>query len=354
MGFIDMQLINSLRKTTSVIFILVLLRSGSVWTQGQITYLNFGFSGGENRDIQRTSESVVRVSEGLYLMSHYGQRDDLFRKENQKAIEHPFINDRSRYCSVFSSVSENSVLIGRNWDNENVGSIIVNYYHPPEGFSSISFSRSIDLGFGKYIELDQIISPQIGSRLLLAPFYAMDGMNEHGLVVAVTGLKQTSVNPKDGKEFMFITYLMRNILDMTKSVEEAIALSGRIVPFDLDINSLNGHFLVADSSGKSVILEYHEDQWRNIYSDKSWQVLSTKPVFNVPDSVLRSQCWRYRSLSENLENTNGAGDWETAMKFLEDVEQKGTTWSVIYSPTTKELYFSAYKKWDIIYHLSLP
>lgn len=175
MGFSDMQLINSLRKTTPVIIILVLLQSGSVWTHGQITYLNFGFFGWEDRDILRTSESVVRVSEGLHLMSHYGQWDDLFSRENQKTIEHPFINDRSRYCSVFSSVSENSVLIGRNWDNENVGSIIVNYYHPPEGFSSISFSRSIDLGFGKYIELDRIISPHIGSRLLLAPFYAWMG-----------------------------------------------------------------------------------------------------------------------------------------------------------------------------------
>jgi penicillin V acylase-like amidase (Ntn superfamily) len=123
----------------------------------------------------------------------------------------------------------------------------VNYYHPPEKFSSISFSRAIDLGFGKYVELDQIISPQIGSRLLLAPFYAMDGMNEHGLVVAVTGLKQTTVHPVQGKESIFIIYLMHNILDHTKTVEEAIAQADKVVPFDLDINSLNGHFFVADS-----------------------------------------------------------------------------------------------------------
>ena len=39
------------------------------------------------------------------------------------------------------------------------------------------------------------------------------------------------------------------------------------------------------------------------------------------------------------------------MNILQDVAQKGTTWSAIYSPTTGDLYFSVYQKWDTIYHL---
>lgn len=98
-------------------------------------------------------------------------------------------------------------------------------------------------------------------------------------------------------------------------------------------------------------LEYVQDQWRKIYGDKSWQVLTNKPVYNVSDANLREKCWRYRTISKTLENTKGNVDWKAGMKILQDVRQKGTTWSVIYSPSTKELYFSVYQKWDIIYHL---
>jgi hypothetical protein len=71
----------------------------------------------------------------------------------------------------------------------------------------------------------------------------------------------------------------------------------------------------------------------------------------VSDADLRDQCWRYRSISETLEKTKGNVDWKGAMNILQDVTQKGTTWSVIYSPTTKDLYFSIYQDWDKVYHL---
>ncbi|MGB5892739.1 MAG: linear amide C-N hydrolase, partial [Ignavibacteriaceae bacterium] len=156
------------------------------------------------------------------------------------------------------------------------------------------------------------------------------------------------------KELVFITFLMRKILDQTKNVEEAVNLVEKFIPFDLNKNSLNGHFIVTDSSGRSVILEYDQDQWRKIYKDKSWQVLTTKPIYNVLDADLRDQCWRYKSISETLEKKKGIVQWKAGMRILQDVTQKGTTWSVIYSTLAKELYFSVYQKWDNIYHLTIP
>jgi hypothetical protein len=324
--------------------------------QDKATDLRFKQPSLSGTDLFRTMESVVKIGngQGLYLITHYGDRNEVFEKENRKAIEEPFIQDRSRYCSVFSAGTGDGFLVGRNWDNENVGAVIVNLYQPAVGYASISFSRAIDLGFGKYIELQHIQSPEIGKRLMLAPFYAMDGINERGLTVAVTGVKQTEVNPQTGKEPVFITFLIRKILDQTRTVPDAIHLAEQYVPFDLDQNSLNAHFFVADSAGNSVILEYTDDQWQTIYSDKSWQVLTTKPVFNVPDSLLREQCWRHKSISETLEKTHGQVNRQSAMQILQDVEQKGTTWSIVYSPPQKELHFSVYKQWEKVYHLALP
>jgi len=347
------------KKTIFLTVILLLMISGFVSAQDKVIELKFKEPPASASDVIRTWQSFVQVraisetysTGGLYLMTHYGDREDLFQEENQKLINNPFINQTWRYCSVFSAATENSIIMGRNWDNQNVGSIIVSLYHPPKGYASVSFSRAIELGFPENLELKQIKSKELANKLLLSPFYAMDGINEHGLSVAVAGVKHITHKPQKGKEPVFVSFLIRKILDQTKNIEEAVKLVENYIPFLLDKNSLDAHLFIVDSSGRSVILEYDQDEWRKIYGDKSWQVLTNRPVYNVPDTTLRDKCWRYRSISETLEDTKGNVDWKAGLKILHDVKQNGTSWSVLYSPTTKEIYFSVYQKWDTIYHL---
>jgi len=347
------MLFDMTNRTILLAMMSLLLILGSAWAQNEVTDLEFGDSPLSDVDAFRTLQSIVKVADGLYLMTHYGEREGLFRRENQELIDNPFIDDRTRYCSVFSAAAGKSVIVGRNWDNETVGSIVVSLFRPPSGYSSISFSRAIDLGFGKSIDLEEISSLEIGKRLLLAPFYAMDGMNEHGITVAVTANDEIVVEPVGAKESVFLTFLIRKILDHTKNIEEAVSLADECIPFDYNVNSFNSHLFVADSSGRSVVLEYAEGQWRKTYGDESWQVMSTKPIYNVPDADLREKCGRYRSMSETLENADGNVDWKGGMNILQNVAQKGTTWSIVYSPATGELHFSAYQDWETVYRLSL-
>jgi len=348
-------------KTILLTLILLLTISGFVSARADVIDLTFIEPPDSSSDISRTLQSLVKVQgrgglcpDALYLMTHYGDRQEIFEKENKRCIDHPMINETWRFCSVFCTTTDDSVIMGRNWDNQNVGSIIVSLYHPPKGYSSISFCRAIDLGYPLNMDLEQIRWTEFGDKLLLAPFYATDGVNEHGLAAAITGVRQTNHKPKKDEELVSITFLVRKILDQTRNIEEAVNLVEKFVPFDLDKKSLNAHLFVVDSSGRSVILEYVKDQWEKIYGDESWQVLTNKPIYNVPDTILRDECWRYRSMSETLENAKGDVDWKAGMKILQDVTQKGTAWSVVYSPTTKELYFSVYQKWDNIYHLIMP
>jgi len=341
--------------------ILLLTISGFVSAQDHVIDLMFSEPPDSGSDISRTLQSLIKIQgtgglcpDGLYLMTHYGDREEMFEKENRKCIDHPMINETWRFCSVFCIATDDSVIMGRNWDNQNVGSIIVSLYHPPKGYSSISFCRAIDLGYPLNLDLEEIRSTEIGRKLILAPFYVMDGVNEHGLAAAITGVRQTNHKSKADEELVSITFLVRKILDQARNIGEAVNLVEKFVPFDLDKNSLNAHLFIVDSSGRSVVLEYVQDQWKEIYGDESWQVLTNKPVYNVPDTILREECWRYRHISETLENTKGNVGWKAGMKILQDVTQKGTTWSVVYSPTTKDLYFSVYQKWDNIYHLIMP
>jgi len=348
-------------STSVCIVILLLSFAAALPTSAEVIELEFKNPPAVENDTERTLESLVKVRgpggvhlNGLYLMTHYGDRDALFAQEHQSMKETPLIERPWRYCSVFFSSNENHIIVGRNWDNENVGSIIVNFYRPQKGYSSISFSRSIDMNFPLNIDLVGFRTHPAAKKLLLAPFYSFDGINERGLVISVAGVSQVKVRARSGKERVYVPFLIRKILDGAKTVEEAIELFESFIPFDLDPDSLNSHFFVADSNGESVILEYVDDEWKKFFTDKSWQVLENRPIHNLTDEELRAKGWRHRTMSEALEAAQTTPDWEDGLEILEDVAQKGTSWSVIYSPTDKDLYFVVYQKWDTVYHLTMP
>ena len=202
------MLFNKMKKKTILLtVILLLLTWGLVSAEVEIVELEFGQPPVSDSDTTRTLQSLVevrRISEtyatgGLYLLTHYGDREELFQKENQKTIDHPLRNETWRYCSIFSTNTESSVIMGRNWDNQNVGSIIVNLYRPPGGYASISFSRAIDESIPMNVGLGEIVSGELGKRLLIAPFFFFDGFNEDGLAVGLTGVNHTTVIQQAGK-----------------------------------------------------------------------------------------------------------------------------------------------------------
>jgi hypothetical protein len=343
----------------SVMFVFFPVFSGLLFAQEQIIEIKFEQPPQSGTDTSATMQGMVKVRDigeqystgGLYLITYTGNFDKLFRKENRKAIDFPMITEPWRFCSAFSAKNDSSVIMGRNWDNQNVGSVIAALYKPAGGFTSISFSRSIDVGFPLNIDLEGMTSGPFGERLLLAPFYAYDGMNDQGVCVAVTGISQVNVKPEKDKELIFIGYLVRKILDRTKSIDEAVFLAEKCIPFDLDKNSLNCHLYIADASGRSVILEYSNDEWRKMYPDKDWQAMTNKVVYGTKDTELKEKCWRYKSILETLERTDGKINWQTGMQILRDVSQNGTTWSVVYSPVSGDIYFSVYQTWDKVYHI---
>lgn len=340
-------------------FVLFLLIAISTFANGQVINVKFKPFSEADSSASKTLRSLVRVRNiseqyatgGLYLMTFKGDFDKLFQNENQRAINSPMITQPWRFCSVFSTKKDDSVIMGRNWDNQNVGSIIVSLYKPAKGYASVSFARAIDMGFPLNVDLKEMTSGPFAKRLLLTPFFADDGMNEHGLCVVVTGINHVSVEPQKGKQLMFITYFLRKILNQTKTVDEAVDLAEKYIPFDLNKNSLDCHFYIADSTGRSVILEYRNNKWERTYSHSSWQVMTNKPIFGKTNATLEKECWRYKSISETLGKTNGEVGWKAGMQILRNVSQKGTTWSVIYSPTSKDLYFSVYQDWSKIYHI---
>lgn len=338
------------------------LLTGFLMAQKNIVELTFKSPDSQKTPQEKTLESLVVVREiseqyatgGLYLMSHYGDREELFRKENQSLIDNPFLTQSWRFCSVYSTQVNDEILMGRNWDNQNVGSIIVSLYQPENGYSSITFSRAIDIGFPLNIRLENMTGAPFGDRFMTVPFNSMDGINEHGLSVAIAGIKDIPVKEQEGKELIFISYLVLKILTHTKTVGEAIKYVENYIPFLLNKSLVEGHLLISDANGKSVILEYLDDSWKVIPKDQTWQVMTNKVMYGLSDSELKEKCWRYKSISETMEKHQGNIDWKQGLGILKDVAQKGTTWSSLYLPKSKEIYFTVYQSWDQVYHITFP
>ncbi len=344
-------------RTTTAAVVAFALTAGNV-PAAELTELQFRQPSDTGNADARSLGTLIKVQgsgglhqDALYLITQVGRRDSLFEAENQRSVDSPWRNDTWRYCSEFATKAAAGVYVGRNWDNQNVGSIIVSRYQPADGYTSISFARAIDMGYPLNLDLEQIKSTDLAQKLLLAPFYATDGINEHGLTVAVGGVREVKHDPNTNKPRVLVTYLIRKLLDQTRTVDEAVALTQQFVPFDLDSVSLNSHLIVADSTGRSVILEYDHDQWRTIYPDKSYQVLTNKVIYEATDTDLRSRCWRYKGISESLYAANGNIGWQGGLTILRDAAQQGTTWSVVYSPSQMDLHFTVYQEWDVVYHL---
>jgi len=350
---------NRLASVARLILVVLVLSTSNLASGGEVVDLEFKPPSVQTDDPSQVDWSIAKIrapagscQNALYLTAHLGDLGPAFAQANREAIENPMICETWRFCSVFAGEDDHGSIVGRNWDNQNVGSVIVSLYKPPAGYASISFSRAIDLGYPLNLDLEQIAGNALGANLQLAPFYAMDGVNERGLAVAVAGVSQVKHAPSLDGDRIFVTNLVRKLLDQARDVPSAVVLVRDHVPFDLDRNTLNTHFLVADADGRSVVLEYMQGEWHPTYSDGPWQAMTNKVVHEVPDTVLRDKCWRYERLAASLDATSTELGWRTGMEILNAVKQEGTTWSAVYCPSRLEVYFCVYQDWETVYRLT--
>lgn len=161
-------------------------------------------------------------------------------------------------CSSFTAQgSDGTRYFGRNYDFSKTTAMIVET-NPGNGrYRSIS---SVDLQFlgltdGQKIEgiMDKVIS-------LASVYVPLDGINEKGVSC---GIYMTYQGPSDNvvstdqqteRPDITSTTMLRMVLDYADSVDKAIEL---IQKYDLhDSASTSFHYMIADSTGKSAIVEW--------------------------------------------------------------------------------------------------
>lgn len=161
-------------------------------------------------------------------------------------------------CSTVAvATPEGNALFGRNFDWNRCDAMVV-LARPENGYASIStvnmdfITHSAGGPAGMALNLDKV-------RTLAALYAPLDGMNEKGLGVSVNMIQDTaSIDQNTGKPGLTTTTAIRLLLDKAADVEEALEL---LRQYDLHGSmGMMVHFALADSSGRSVAVEYIGDE----------------------------------------------------------------------------------------------
>ena len=187
-------------------------------------------------------------------------------------------------CSSFTATAENGdVLFARNYDFSKTNTMLV-FTEANEGrHATIS---TVDLQF-LGVDVDQNMTSLMDKVICLAaPYAPLDGVNDAGVSCGIymtyQGGKTTVATSQDTDKPDFTsTTLLRLILDYADNVEEAVEIAST---YDLhDSANTSYHYMVADASGKSAILEWTTDGATDA-TDNDGATRTLKVIYNDQDS----------------------------------------------------------------------
>ena len=286
-----------------------------------------------------------------------------------KGIIPMHIKTSSIACSAFTADTQSGDRVfGRNYDFSATNTAIV-YTDPGEGRHA-SYS-TIDLSF-LGLDKDKDVE-SLGQKILTlaAPYVPLDGVNDAGVACGIFMSYQgegkgTPTDTQTDRPDITSTTLLRLILDYADSVEDAVALAQQ---YDLhDSASSCFHYMVADSTGRSAILEWvgtdadhdadgAQRQLNVLWNDTDalsdsadWQVVTNfikTPGYYDGTSAEMKGLDRYEHLAAALRETDGiVADKDAAMDLLASVGRRtwdnddsnsNTVHSVVYDLTDKSV-----------------
>jgi predicted choloylglycine hydrolase len=247
-------------------------------------------------------------------------------------------------CTVFTAMGGGETLMGRNFDFPSNPALLL-YTDPPDGYASVSM---VDLGYFGY-SLSNL--PQEGDldSLLAAPYLPFDGMNEKGLAVGMAAIPEAVAPTAEGKTARGEIQVIRLLLDYAGDVDEALTL---LEEYNVEMTSPPIHYMIADGSGESVVVEYIHGEMHVLREEMPYQVM-TNYIIQGAQTGLDAPCWRYRAVYEGLSGCNGVLSAGEAMDLLSEASQSSTIWSIVYDASTGEIHVAMGHSYENIYTFSL-
>lgn len=239
-------------------------------------------------------------------------------------------------CSTFNAETpEGEALFGRNFDLEFSPGMMVRTT-PKDGYASISMVNLAFIGYGED-KLPEDFASSIVS--LAAPFAPLDGVNEKGLAVGVLLIDTDATHQQTERVDITTTTAIRLMLDRCATVDEAVELL-----FSYDMHASGNrcyHFQIADASGKSVVVEYIDNEMRLVEPGEEGYQAATNFLLTPGDYDFGGGQDRYETVMSALDAAGGVMTEQAAMGTLQSVSREvkirdngevfQTQWSVVYN-----------------------
>ena len=166
------------------------------------------------------------------------------------------ISESEISCSSFTAKDKKGdMLFGRNYDFEKTNTCIVK---TDGGKGRHATYSSVDLQFLGLDTNKDVKGLKDKALCLAAPYAPLDGINDAGLSCGIymtyQGKKTVATDQNTSKPDFTSTTMLRMMLDYASNVDEAVKIAKK---YDLhDSAKTSYHYMVADASGKSAILEW--------------------------------------------------------------------------------------------------
>lgn len=321
----------------------------------------------------RSLMSLKKVDNyGMYKMTYYGDYGfDKFLKTGAKDdsdIEE-FVTKRllkglpidlgvtGDACTSFVTHNEKGdIIFGRNFDFDYAPSLQL-YTHPAKGYSSVS---TVNLAYAGYSKDYLPKGMSFDSFLTLAaPFLPFDGMNEKGVAMSLLAVPEVQLKNDENKVTLNTTTAIRLVLDKAATVDEAVALLKQYnIYFSGDVDC---HFLIADASGRSVIVEYYDGGLQVVETDEDYQIASNFIAYkglNIGDGF--NEFERYDKVKAAINDNGGKLTEDQAVALLAQIgiiykNIDRLQWSVVYNLTSGDGKLFAHRNTKNIldFHLDL-
>lgn len=297
-------------------------------------------SGGVKSENELKSWLIDYFSHGLY-----GKIAGLRADENSRNFA--FADDFA-CSSIILENQDGGYIWGRNYDWSYSDAIIV-HAAPDNGYESVGIFCTSFLG-------DINPTGSLKDRVYSAAsvYGCLDGMNEKGLMIAVLmSGDNNKASQNTDKADLTTSVMVRLVLDKAANVDEALALFEKY-----DMHAMGAyHFALCDASGRSVVVEYHNDVMA---------VAETNIVTNFMMTELasgRTGTDESHDRFEILEAVNGPLDSEGMLGAMKSVAKYNfrekykhnyrTDWTLICQPDEllAEIYFN--EQYDHCYEVRL-
>ena len=242
-------------------------------------------------------------------------------------------------CSSFAArEKDGNWVMGRNFDMTATesGTCLLVRTAPKGGYESLSM---VNLGFiGISGKVDSPVDDP-ASPLRIVPYLPLDGINEKGVSICVLQLNYDPIDSNRLGVKLTPTTIIRNVLDHAYNLESALDIFRKA---DLKTEGYAYHFMIADASGKSAVVEYVDDRLEIVYK--------TEDVLTCANQFISRKGRSFYGVREGNESDIRVNAIENAIRDskFDLKDEKGlealmaarvanTRWSILYDLTDRKM-----------------